>query len=147
MLERDLKNAKSKQGDLYAKNEPLMEDVETVQPAPVMESKQTVVCQRFSDDNKNVTVSNGKRSVKYNGSGFGRGYCFLKHPKIKKNEILKWSIRVPKFYGLIGMVIILKLIIFDFLKITFQSYWYICQSTEERMEWLLEQVGSEYYYL
>ena len=107
MFERDLKNAKSKQGDLYAKNEPLMEDVETVQPAPVMESKQTVVCQRFSDDNKNVTVSNGKRSVKADGYGY-LGYCFLKYPKIKKDQILKWSLRVPKSGYSIGMVIILE---------------------------------------
>ena len=43
--------------------------VDTVKPAS--ESKQTIVCQSFSDDNKNVTVSNGKRSVKHNGADYG----------------------------------------------------------------------------
>ena len=73
-----------------------------------MESKQLIVCQSFSDDNENVTVSNGKRSV--GNGGFGRpGYCFINHPKMQKNQILKWSLRVPKFkYGGIGMVIILE---------------------------------------
>ena len=35
------------------------------------------------------------------------------------------------------------------MKITFQSYWYICQSTNERLEILAfeQQVGSEYYCL
>ena len=130
-LERDLKVANSKQG-LGAKNESSIEAVETVQSAPVMESKQTIVCQSFSDDYKNVTVSNGKRSIK--GTDYGLGYCFLNHEKIKKDQILKWSLRVPKFeYGNIGMVIILELIVFDYLKITFQRYWFICQSTNERM--------------
>ena len=81
--------------------------VDTVKSAS--ESKQTIVCQSFSDDNKNVTVSNDKRSVKHNGGLFsGSGYCFLKHPKIKKDQILKWSLRVPKSGYSIGMVIILE---------------------------------------
>ena len=38
------------------------------------------------------------------------GACFLKHPKVQKNQILKWSLRVPKSKsGGIGMVIILKI--------------------------------------
>ena len=101
-----------KRGGLTAKNQPLTRAVETVQPASVMESKQTIVCQSFSDDNYNVTVSNGKRSVKRDGVF---GYCFLNHEKIKQDQILKWSLRVPKHRGGIGMVIILELIIFDFL--------------------------------
>ena len=107
-LEQDLEVANSNLGDLIAKNEPLTRAVETVQPASVMERKQTIVCQSFSDDNKNVTVSNGKRSVKYNGDGYDDGYCFLKHEKIKKDQILKWSLRVPKSKYTIGMVIILE---------------------------------------
>ena len=107
-----MKNLKSKRGGLGAKNEPLIGAIETVQPASVTERKQTVLCQSFSDVNKSsyVTVSNDKRSVKHNaGSGYVWGYCFLNHEKIKKDQILKWSIRVPKFfYGSIGMVIILE---------------------------------------
>ena len=136
-LERDLKAANSKPAGSRAKNEPLTRAVETVQPASVIERKQTIICQSFSDDNKSsyVRVSSDKRSVKHNGRYVDIGYCFLKHEKIKKDQILKWSIRVPKFkYGGMGMVIILEFIIFDFLKITFQRYWYICQSTNERME-------------
>ena len=76
--------------------------VDTVKPAS--ESKQTIVCQSFSDDNKDVTVSNGKRSVKHNRGSYG--YCFLNHPKMQKNQILKWSPRVPKDkFCSLGMVI------------------------------------------
>ena len=85
---------------------PELEAVETVETAPVIESKQTIVFQSFSDDNYNVTVSNDKRSVKVDGS---YGYCFVNHPKLQNNQILKWSLRVPKFNdGYIGMVIILE---------------------------------------
>ena len=81
---------------------------ETVQPAS---SKQTIVCQSFSDDNYGVTVSSCQRNC------VGSGYYFFNHPEIKKNQILKWSLRVPKLYGGIGMVIILELIIFDFTRL------------------------------
>ena len=101
-----MKTANSKPAGSSAKNEPLIEAVETVQPTPVTEGKETIICQSFFDDNYKVTVSNDKRSVKYNGVGNGPGYCFLKHPKIKKDQILKWSLRVPKHRGGIGMVII-----------------------------------------
>ena len=92
-----------KQVDLNAKNQPFIGAVETVQSAPVIERKETIICQTFSDDNKNITVSNGKRSVK--GNVWDYGYCFLKHEKIKKDQILKWSLRVPKHFDTIGMVI------------------------------------------
>ena len=106
-LERDLKAANSKRGGITAKNEPLTRAVETVQPASVMESKQTIVCESFSDDNYNVTVSSCRRSVK--GVNGNYGYCFLNHPKMQKNQILKWGMRVPKYTsGGIGMVIILE---------------------------------------
>ena len=131
-LERDLKAANSKPAGTSAKNEPLTRAVETVQPASVMKRKQTIICQTFSDDNYKVAVSKDKRSVKGNGDGLG--YCFLNHEKIKKNQTLKWSLRVPKSNWGLGMVFILELIIFDFLKITFQRNWYICQSTNGRME-------------
>ena len=97
------------------------------------EGKQTIICQSFSDDNtygSTLTVSPCKRSL-ISREGYGDiGCCFINHPKIQKNQILKWSLRVPKFkIQTIGMVTILELIIFDFLKITFQRHWYICQST------------------
>ena len=70
-------------------------------------TNQAVVCDRFSDDNENVIVSSCKRSVKFYKNK--NGYCFLNHPKIEKNQILKWSLQVPKFkYSVIGMVIILE---------------------------------------
>ena len=125
-LERDLKVANSKRGVLKAKNEPLTRAIETIQPQSVIETKQTIICQSFSDDNYNVTVSSCKRSVTSNGFG----YCFLNHPKLQKNQILKWSVRVPKHkYGWIGMVIMLDKIKFYLLMIAFKRYWYICQST------------------
>ena len=69
-------------------------------------TEQIIICDSFSDDNVGVTVSSCKRSVKKCGY---IGYCFLNHPKIEKNQILKWSLRVPKFlFGYIGMVIILE---------------------------------------
>ena len=87
---------------------PDLEAVETVKTSPITESKQTIICDSFSDDNYNVTVSSCRRSVKSNGYGY-YGYCFLNHPKLQKNQILKWSLRVPKFILLglefIGMVI------------------------------------------
>ena len=100
-----MKVANSNRRGLSAKNEPLIGAVETVQPASVMESKQTIVCESFSDDNYKVTVSSCRLSVK-NVDGY-HGYCFLNHPKMQKNQILKWSLRVPKFKfpGWIGMVI------------------------------------------
>ena len=73
---------------------PELEAVETVETAPVTENKQTIICDSFSDDNYNVTVSTCKRSVK---GKYKNGYCFIKHPKMRKNQILKWSLRVPKY--------------------------------------------------
>ena len=67
-LEQDLKDARSKQKGLRTKKEPLQGAVETVQPESVIESKQTIVCESFSDDNVNVTVSSCKRRAKYNWS-------------------------------------------------------------------------------
>ena len=68
--------------------------------------KQTIVCESFSDDNVKVTISKCKRSVK---GYIDLGYCFLNHPKIEQNQILKWCVRIPKFKGNIGMVIFLDI--------------------------------------
>ena len=81
----------------------------TVENAPMTKSKRMIICDSFSNDNKNVTVSSSKRSVMRDVGDFA-GYCFLNHPMIRENDILKWSVKVPKFeYGWIGMVIILDL--------------------------------------
>lgn len=82
--------------------EPGIERVETVETMPRIETKQTIICESFSDTNKNVILSSCKRSVKSNRYG----YCFLNHPKIRMNQILKWSLRIPKFDGVIGIVIL-----------------------------------------
>ena len=114
---------------------PEIEAVETVETMPIIENKQTIICESFSDDNKNVIVSSCKRSAKSNSYS----YAFLNHPKIGENQILKWSLRVPKFNdGYIGMVIIHDSIkefirLFDFLKISFQRFWYIHQPTNGNM--------------
>ena len=82
-----------------------------LQVAERIKAQRTIVCNSFSDDNFNVTVSSCKqckRSVKHSGHE-NKGYCFLNHSKIKKNQILRWSLRVPKTKsGNIGMVIILE---------------------------------------
>ena len=104
-LERDLKVANPKRGGLSTKEQPSIGAAKTVGTASLIESKQTLVCESFSDDNYYVTVSSCKRSV--NGRLYS--YCFLNHPTIKKNQILKWSLRIPKFRsGLIGMVIFIE---------------------------------------
>ena len=85
-----------------------------VKNKPINETKKIIVCDKFSD-HKRVKISLPKRgffknkgwSVKCN-SRLDKGYCFLNHPNIGKNEILKWSLRVPKTRGCIGMVIILE---------------------------------------
>ena len=109
-LERDSKDAYLNRGAPSAQKAP----VGALETKQIIGNKQTIVCDRFSDDNYQVTVSKLKQgffkskvwSVKTNGAVYG--YCFLKHPKIQKNQILKWTLRVPKSYGLIGMVIILE---------------------------------------
>ena len=81
-------------------------ELETVENPSIMEFKQTILCNRFSNENKNVTLSSSKQSVK--GKARTWGYCFLNHPSIQKNQILRWSVRVPKFRYFLGMVIVLE---------------------------------------
>ena len=135
--------------------------------API--SKKIIYCESFSDDNQNVEILcrcwgscacfdichcydhcncfNSKRSVRVENPHYP-GYCFLNHPKIEENQILKWCLEIPKLYSFVGRVIIFcsirdlifffsknfKRSLLDFLEITFQRYWYICQSTIERMD-------------
>ena len=91
---------------IIPEEEPNLKSVETVEITSATETKQTIVCDSFSDDNKIVIVSSCKRSIKGHKSGYG--YCFLNHPKIANNQILRWTLRVPRFYGFIGMVIIFE---------------------------------------
>ena len=83
----------------------------TIETKPVKEKKQIKVCDKFSEHNVNVTISKPGYfarkgwAVKCTTSC---GYCFLYHTKIGKNEILKWSLRVPKARNTIGTVIILE---------------------------------------
>ena len=73
-----------------------------------VENGTVIVCQSFSDDNFDVDVSSCKRIVKFTDEQeYGFGYCFLNHPKIEKDQVLQWTVRVPKFYYLseIGIVI------------------------------------------
>ena len=79
-----------------------LDAVDTVECTEITGTQQTIFCDSFS---------NGRKSIKTK-FGNGRGYCFLNHPKIQKNETLKWSLRVPKFgedpnSGYVGMIIIL----------------------------------------
>ena len=85
------------------------------------ESKKVIVCQSFSDDNEDVDLSSCRRILKYTDKkDYGVGYCFLNHPKIEKDQVLQWTVRVPKFYwrSSIGMVTN-EYKNFDFLNITF----------------------------
>ena len=74
------------------------------------ENKQTIVCESFADDYPDAIVSSCKRRFK--GLDDFNTYCFLNHPKVEKNQILRWSLRVPKFKYQIGMVITKNLVIF-----------------------------------
>ena len=65
------------------------------------ESKKVIVCQSFSDDYFDIDVSSCKQIVKFTDEQeYGFGYCFLNHPTIKKDQVLQWTVRVPKFYFL-----------------------------------------------
>ena len=89
---------------------PELETVDAIQANPIVQPKQTVICQTFSNQNLNVTLSSNMRVLKKNG---GYSYCFLNHPRIKNNEILQWTLSVPNFLdGKIGTIIILELFTF-----------------------------------
>ena len=99
------------------------ESAEIEQTRRIKELEKIKICDKFSNHTKNITISLPKRgffkskgwSVKYNynNNSGGAGYCFLNHPNLGTNEILKWSFRVPKSRytshscSKIGMVIIL----------------------------------------
>ena len=71
--------------------------------------RNVVVCQSFSKDNYLVDVSTCRRIVMFTNDTAkqGSGYCFLNHIKIKNDQVLQWTIRVPRFHwdSDIGMVI------------------------------------------
>ena len=103
---------------------PALETFAATDIRPITENKRIEICDSFSEDNVNLIVSSCKRSIRSKGR---TGYCFLSHPNIDKNQILRWTLRVPRHQTSIGIVIILKNILFEFLKITFKRYWNICQ--------------------
>ena len=87
---------------------PAMETAETIKTTPITVNKEIIVCESFSK--KHVNVLRCRRSVKL-AHFLIAGYCFLNHPKIEKNQILKWTVRIPKLkHGNIGMVISNKLL-------------------------------------
>ena len=87
---------------MHARNIPSLESVGI--PTST-EKRQIIVCRSFSDENHNVIVSKGGRSVSSKNKSCN-GYCFLNHPKIGQNQIVKWSLGVSKLRGAIGIVII-----------------------------------------
>ena len=87
---------------MNARDIPSLESVEI----PIStDKKQIIVCQSFSDKNQNVIVTKGGRSVSSMNKSCN-GYCFVNHPKIGQNQIIKWNLRVSKLRGAIGIVII-----------------------------------------
>ena len=66
-----------------------------------VDNEAVIVCQSFSDDYFDIDVSSCKQIVKFTDEQeYGFGYCFLNHPTIKKDQVLQWTVRVPKFYFL-----------------------------------------------
>ena len=147
---------------LHAQEMPALDTPETIQTRTNTATKQAIICESFADDNQNVIVSSCKRFVKSKNNS--PSYCFLNDPKIEKDQLLKWSLRVPKFKCQIGIVISYFLFgityiygiqcywvynksIFN-LTVTFQSYRNICQTINE---WLgksrFEQLWSKDYCL
>ena len=112
---------------ISARDKPALETFAANDITPISENKRMIICNTFSEDNLNVIVSSCKRSIKLQACRVG--YCFLSHPNIDKNQILRWTVRVPRHKMFIGIVIILKYILFKNLKITFKRYWNICQPT------------------
>ena len=93
---------------------------ETIETTPITEIKEIIDCCSFSEDNNNVNDEIFKaKNSKFIWSKDDRypGYCFLNHPKIENNQILRWSIGIGKMRADIGPVTILYKIS-DRIKIT-----------------------------
>lgn len=110
-------STKSKADDEIKRLERILQETkaDSMRMQALKETKQIIVCRSFSDDNTSVDVSSCKRSVLHNDDDWW-GYCFLNHPKVEKNQILKWTLRVPKILkaslgAYIGKVIIPLVII------------------------------------
>ena len=90
--------------------------IETIENATNTKIRSIIFCKRFSLDNKDVFfLSSCRRIVKINdmilrnNKRIDIGFCFLEHSEIEQNQILRWTLRIPKFQnGFIGMVIILN---------------------------------------
>ena len=82
---------------------------ETVRIKQMNATKQIIVCTRFDKRGKNFRISACRRSVKGDNRWSSHpGFCYLKHPKLRENQILQWTLRVPSRKvrrGTIGKVI------------------------------------------
>ena len=131
---------------------PALETFAAIDITPITENKRIIICDTFSEDKRDKIVSSCKRSIEHEGNRNRRwnsvlGYCFLDHAHIEKNQILRWTLRVSRHKTFIGIVIILKCILFKFLKITFERYWNICQLNGRRRMVGPDHIRSEYYCL
>ena len=73
---------------MNARDIPSLESVEIPTSTESVPKRQIIICQSFSDENQNVIVSKGGRSVSSKNKSCN-GYCFLNHPKIGQNQIIK----------------------------------------------------------
>ena len=90
---------------------PALETAKAIDTTSIAENKKIIICDSFSEDNLAVNVTNCKRSIHnvYNPRMYHYpGYCFLGYPNIEKNQILRWTLRIPKHEHFIGTVIILE---------------------------------------
>ena len=74
-------------------------------------NQSVIYCNTFSDDYDDVILSDCKRTIKFFEKDVnGCGYCFLNHPKLEADQVLQWTVRIPKFDCLcnIGMFTILE---------------------------------------
>ena len=99
---------------MNAHEKPALETFAAIDITPVTENKRIIICDTFSEDNFNVIVSSCKRSIRSKRAKERLGYCFLSHPNIDKNQILRWTLRVPRHQTFIGIVIIFKYVLFKF---------------------------------
>ena len=93
---------------------------ETIETTPITEIKEIIDCCSFSEDNNNVNdeiFKDENSKCIFAKDDRYPGYCFLNHPKIENNQILKWSIGIGKMRADIGPVTILYKIS-DRIKIT-----------------------------
>ena len=91
---------------------PALETAKAIDTTSIAENKKIIICDSFLEDNLAVNVTNCKRCIQ--NVYHYPGYCFLGYPNIEKNQILRWTLRIPKHEHnvwniiFIGTVIILE---------------------------------------